>query len=192
MQAGKVIRITVASLSISAAGWLGIINSEWYTRDAIVPTKNDRPTYGLGSTFKEDGSPVKMGDKIDPVPAIRLSINHIAKDEAGLKRCVTGDLSQVEYDILVDHAYQYGAAATCSSAMVRYINTGEYRESCEAYTEFKYLTTKNPTQGWEPYKFDANDKPARWRFDCSKPGNKVCRGVWLRTLERRNKCLEAQ
>lgn len=192
MQPGKVIRIAAAGLSISAAGWLGIVNSEWYTRDAIVPTKNDRPTYGLGSTFKEDGSPVKLGDKIEPVPAIRLSINHIAKDEARLKRCVTGAMSQIEYDILMDFSYQYGVAATCDSSMVRRINAGEYPQACNAYTEFRYLTTKNPTPGWQPYKFDAKGKPTHWRFDCSTSGNKVCSGVWKRSLERRNKCMEAQ
>jgi lysozyme len=174
MQAGKVIRVAAAGLSISAAGWLGIVNSEWYTRDAIVPTKNDRPTYGLGSTFKEDGSPVKLGDKIEPVPAIRLSINHIAKDEAKLKQCVTGYLSQAEYDILVDFSYQYGVAATCNSSMVRHINAGRYRESCNAYTL---------------YKFSGG-------YDCStmiagKP-NKRCWGVWERSQERHKKCMEAQ
>jgi hypothetical protein len=32
----------------------------------------------------------------------------------------------------------------------------------------------------------------RWRFDCSTPGNKVCRGVWTRQQARHAACMEAQ
>ena len=108
-------RIPIAALVLSAAGFAGIAVNEHYTETAIIPTKNDRPTVGLGSTFREDGSPVQMGDTIEPVQAIVRSINHIARDEAGLKRCVAAPMSQAEYDILVDFAYQYGVAATCRS-----------------------------------------------------------------------------
>lgn len=182
----KPVRVAVGALAFSLAGFAGLVAHENYTDGAVIPTKNDRPTVGFGSTFREDGSPVQMGDTITPPKAIARSAAHIAKDEAGLKRCVTGDLSQVEYDTLVDHAYQYGAATTCASGMVREINDGNYKAACDAYLEYKYITTRNPTPGWEQF------KPGRWRFDCSTPGNKVCSGVWKRSLERQAKCLNAQ
>lgn len=163
-------RITVAALSLSAMGLVGIVAHEGYTDRAIVPTKNDRPTVGFGSTFRDDGSPVAIGDRIDPVSALVRSAAHIAKDESGIKRCVTGALYQAEYDVLVDFAYQYGVATTCKSSMVRHINTGNYKASCEAYTL---------------YRFSGG-------YDCSIPGNRVCAGVWTRNLERRAKCLAAQ
>lgn len=163
-------RIMVAALSLSAAGYGGIVLHESYTERAIIPTINDRPTVGFGSTFNADGSPVRMGDKIDPPRAVRLSIAHIAKDEAGLKKCLSGELHQTEYDILVDFAYQYGVAATCNSSMVRNINAGNYEAACRAYTL---------------YKFSGG-------YDCSVPGNRTCPGVWARNLERQAKCLEAQ
>jgi lysozyme len=163
-------RIAVAALSLSAAGFVGIVMHEGYTDRAIVPTVNDRPTVGFGSTFREDGAPVKMGDTINPVQAVARSAAHIARDESGLKACVTGPLSQVEYDVLVDFAYQYGVGATCRSSMVQHVNAGRYAQSCEAYTL---------------YKFSGG-------FDCSTPGNRVCAGVWKRNVERRARCLSAQ
>ena len=163
-------RIAFAALTLSAAGFAGLVLEESYTSSAVVPTKGDRPTVGFGSTFRDDGSPVQMGDTITPARAVARSVAHIAKDEVGLKRCVTGALSQSEYDILVKFAYQYGSAATCNSSMVRNINGGNYRLACEGYTL---------------YKFSAG-------FDCSTPGNRICGGVWTRNLERREQCLAAQ
>jgi GH24 family phage-related lysozyme (muramidase) len=79
-------------------------------------------------------------------------------------------MSQVEYDVLVDFAYQYGVVATCKSAMVRAVNAGQYDKACRAYTL---------------YKFSGG-------YDCSIPGNRVCRGVWDRNLARQARCLAAQ
>lgn len=163
-------RSVVAVLALSAAAFVGIVQNEHYTERAVIPTKNDRPTVGFGSTFRDDGSPVRMGDTITPVQAVVRSVAHIGKDEAGLKRCLTGAMYPGEYDILVDFAYQYGVAATCSSAMVRHTNAGRYSQACEAYTL---------------YKFSGG-------FDCSIPGNKVCGGVWKRNLARRTQCLAQQ
>jgi lysozyme len=162
--------MVVAALTLSAGGLVGILVSESYTDTAIIPTKNDRPTVGFGSTFKEDGAPVKMGDRIKPPQAVKLALTHIQKDELNLKRCVTGDMSQIEWDILVDFAYQYGSVATCRSSMVRRINEGDYAGACRAYTLYKYSGG----------------------YDCSIPGNKICSGVWKRNLERQALCLEAQ
>ena len=163
-------RIVVAALALSAAGYGGIVAYEDYTERAIVPTKNDRRTIGLGSTFRDDGSPVQAGDTITPPQAVKRSVAHIEKDERGLKRCVAGPMSQVEYDIIVDFSYQYGVAATCKSSMVRHINAGNYEAACRAYTL---------------YRFSGG-------YDCSTPGNTRCRGVWTRQLERQAKCLAAQ
>ena len=163
-------RIAFAALTLSAAGFAGLVLEESYTDRAVVPTKGDRPTVGFGSTFRDDGSPVQMGDKITPARAIARSVAHIAKDESGLKRCVTGAMSQAEYDILVKFSYQYGVAATCNSSMVRNVNAGNYRLACEGYTLYRYSAG----------------------FDCSTPGNRICGGVWTRNLERREQCLSAQ
>jgi lysozyme len=163
-------RIAVASLTLSAMGFVAILGSEGFTPTAIIPTDGDRQTVGFGSTYRDDGTPVRPGDTITPVQAVKRSVSHIAKGEAGLKRCVTGSMTQGEYDTLVDFAYQYGTGATCGSSVVRHVNAGRYAQACEAYTL---------------YKFSGG-------FDCSTPGNKVCAGVWARNLDRRASCLGAQ
>lgn len=167
-------RIPVALLALSAAAFVGLTADESFVETAVIPTKNDRCTNGFGGTFNEDGTPVKCGDKIKPVPALKRSLAHIAKDEAGLKRCVTAPMSQPEYDVLVDFSYQYGAPAACRSSMVLYTNAGRYVDACNAYTK---------------YKFSGG-------YDCStlvngKP-NKRCWGVWKRSIARQERCLAAQ
>lgn len=167
-------RVAIGSLVLSASALVGILASEGYTDRAVVPTKNDRPTVGFGSTFREDGSAVQMGDTIRPVQAVKRTLQHVQKDEAGLKQCVKAPLSQVEYDILVDFTYQYGVNTTCKSSMVRLINRQRYRESCEAYLLYR----------------------KSGGYDCStlvngKP-NKRCWGVWTRNVDRSNACVVAQ
>lgn len=185
-------RIIIGALTLSATAFGSLAVHEGWMGTAAIPTKNDRCTNGFGSTFKEDGSPVKCGETITPPQAIQRSLIHIAKDEAGLKRCVTGAMHQTEYDVLLGFGYQYGVVATCKSTMVKETNVGNYAAACKAYTEYSYLTSPNKTPGWTAYKFDDSGKPIRWRFDCSTPGNKVCSGVWKRNLERQTKCLAAQ
>lgn len=165
------VRIAVAALSLSAVGFVGIVMNEDYTDTAVIPIKDDRPTVGFGSTFHEDGTPVKMGDRTTPAKAMRKSIAHIGKDELKLKRCVTGDLYQEEWDILVDFAYWRGSGGACRSEVVKNINNGDYVAACEAYLNL--------------------DSRRAGGKDCSVRSNN-CRGVWLRAQERHKKCMEVQ
>lgn len=159
-------RVQVAALTLSAAALVGIAVHEGYTSTAVVPVRGDRPTVGFGSTFRDDGTPVQMGDTITAPQAIKRSYNHIAKDETKLKQCVTTPLHQREYDTLVDFAYQYGAAAACKSSMVRLANAGRYNDSCMAYAMYKFAAGR----------------------DCSIRSN-GCYGVWLRAKSRVHSCL---
>ena len=163
-------RTHIAALSLSAAALVGLIAHEGYTDKAIIPVQGDRPTVGFGSTFREDGAPVEMGDTITPGKAIARTLAHVQQDERGIKSCVTAPLNQTEYDLMVDFSYQYGTQALCKSSIVRHVNAGRYRESCEAYLLYKRVAG----------------------YDCSTPGNRRCPGVWARSQERYNKCLEAQ
>lgn len=166
-------RVAISALALSASALVALVTHEGYTDHTIIPVKGDRPTNGFGGTFNEDGTPVKMGDTIDPVRALRRSAAHIQKDETGLKRCVTGDLSQPEYDLLVDAAYQYGVPRMCSSSIVKNINAGNYVAACQGYGDYRFVAKR----------------------DCSLPQNwgpKGCRGVWLRAQERVDKCMSYQ
>lgn len=164
-------RIAVAALSMSMAGFVGLAVRENYVADAMIPTKNDRPTLGLGSTFHEDGTPVKLGDKTTPVRALIKAQAHITKEEVAFRASLPGVLlHQAEYDLYMDWVYQYGARAWRGSTMRLALVDGDYVQACDALLLFKYSGG----------------------FDCSTPGNKRCAGVWTRQLERHAKCIGAQ
>lgn len=164
-------RIVAAALSLSMLAFVGIAEKEGFEGRAMVPTKNDRPTVGLGSTFYENGAPVKMGDTIKPVRAIQLAAAHISKEEAKFRASIPGvALHQAEYDIYMGWVYQFGSGAWATSSMRRELLKGRYRPACDALLLYK----------------------RSGGYDCSIPGNRVCAGVWTRQLERHAACMAAQ
>lgn len=164
-----VVRMAVAALTLSAAGFGGIATHESYRGDAYVPVVGDRWTIGFGSTFWFDGTPVKMGDKIDVITAIKLKLAHIGVDESALRKCVTANVSQKEYDLLIGHAYQYGHRATCGSTLVALTNQQQYAQACLQYSRWTFFNGKN----------------------CRDRKND-CIGVATRADERKAQCLAAQ
>lgn len=180
-------RVAAALLTLSAAGLIAIVANEGYTDDAVIPTKGDRPTVGFGSTFHEDGTPVKMGDRTDPVRALRTVQAHIGRCESKFRASLEGVyLTQGEYDLYLDFAcYQYGMGNWLGSSMRRHLLA-----TVEAQT---------PIRAAQEYR-RACDALLLWKkaggYDCStlidgKP-NKRCWGVWDRQLKRHAKCLAEQ
>lgn len=164
-------RLIVSVLTLSASGFIALVSQEGYVERAMIPTRGDRPTVGFGSTFHEDGSPVKLGDRTTPGRALIKAQAHISKEEQRFRASLEGaSLNQAEFDIYMDFVYQYGTGAWGSSGMRGYILTGEYRLACDALLRYRFAGG----------------------YDCSIPGNKICSGVWKRQLERHAKCLEAQ
>lgn len=164
-------RIAVGGLSLSMAAFVGIVMSEGYTDKAIIPTKNDVPTVGFGSTVYEDGKRVQMGDTIRPQRAVALAAAHIGKDEQAFRASLPNvALHQAEYDLYLDWAYQYGTGAWLKSSMRRELIAGNYVAACNALLA---------------YRFSGG-------FDCSTPGNRVCAGVWTRQQKRHADCMAVQ
>ena len=169
-------RIAVAALTLSAAGFAGLLLEEGYTDKAVIPMKNDRPTVGFGSTFHENGQPVKMGDTTTPHRAIIKAQTHINKEEKRFRDSLPGvAVSQAEYDLYLNWVYQYGTGAWGASSMRRALLAGNYKAACDALLLYKKAGG-----------FDCSD-PKNWH---GKGGD--CRGVWVRQLERHAKCMEAQ
>jgi len=164
-------RIIVSALSLSAAAFITMVSSEGYTDTAVVPTKDDRPTVGFGSTYNADGTPVKMGDKVTPVRALVLAAAHLSKEENVFRASLAGaSLSQAEYDVYMDFVYQYGSANWSTSSIRRNVLAGNYVAACDSLLMWKKAAG----------------------FDCSTPGNKRCWGVWERQLARHKTCMAAQ
>ncbi|SSU93735.1 lysozyme [Acinetobacter baumannii] len=160
-----------AVLAASAAFFVGVKNDEGFTSKPVIPVKGDRPTQGYGSTFKPDGSPVKMTDPpITRATADKWLRNDVSKREVAFKDSLKGvKLSQTEYDLYLDFTYQYGIGAWSSSSMLKNLKVGKYKAACDSLLKYKYVAKR----------------------DCSIRSN-GCYGVWTRQLERHAKCIGAQ
>ncbi|EHU1441613.1 lysozyme [Acinetobacter baumannii] len=160
-----------AVLAASAAFFVGVKNDEGFTSKPVIPVKGDRPTQGHGSTFKPNGSPVKMTDPpITRATADKWLRNDVAKREVAFKDSLKGvKLSQAEYDLYLDFTYQYGIGAWSGSSMLKNLKLGKYQAACDSLLKYKYVAKR----------------------DCSIRSN-GCYGVWTRQLERHAKCIGAQ
>lgn len=123
-------RMAVAAFAFSASAFVGLTALENYRPVAYMPTPDDVPTKGFGSTVNEDGSPVKMGETITVPKALSLTLRDVKKFEGAVKQCVKVPLHQYEYDAFVSLAYNIGSQAFCSSTLVRVLNEGRYAEAC--------------------------------------------------------------
>ncbi|MFV5349045.1 lysozyme [Acinetobacter baumannii] len=164
-------KVWVVGLAASAAFFVGVKNDEGFTSKPVIPVKGDRPTQGHGSTFKPNGSPVKMTDPpITRATADKWLRNDVAKREVAFKDSLKGvKLSQTEYDIYLDFTYQYGIGAWSGSSMLKNLKLGKYKAACDSLLKWKYVAKR----------------------DCSVRSN-GCYGVWTRQLERHAKCIGAQ
>ncbi|HFF8933838.1 lysozyme [Acinetobacter baumannii] len=162
-------KYAVGLLAASAAFFMGVKVDEGYTSKPVIPVKGDRPTQGHGSTFKLDGSPVKMTDPpITRATADKWLRNDVAKREVAFKDSLKGvKLSQTEYDLYLDFSYQYGVPTFAKSSMLKNLKAGQYKAACESLLKYKFVAKR----------------------DCSIRSN-GCYGVWTRQLERYKKCME--
>ena len=69
-------------------------------------------TIGFGNTFYEDGSKVKLGDKITQIRAEKLLMNLLPKFEDVINKKVSVPLTQNQFDALVSHTWNTGGSTT--------------------------------------------------------------------------------
>ena len=168
-------RRAIAGLTLSAAALFALVIEEHYTDKAVIPTKGDNPTLGHGSTFHEDGRPVKMGDTTTPTRALVIMQAHITREEKSFVKSLPGaELHPGEYDIYMKWVYQFGTTNWWNSSMRRNILAKNYPAACDSLLLYRYAA----------------------KYDCStlidgKP-NKRCYGVWTRQLERHTQCMALQ
>lgn len=164
-------RIIVSALTLSVGGFAAWKSNEGYSDVAIIPVKGDVPTIGHGNTFYEDGTRVKLGDRITPARADQLARNVLAKKERAFAATIPGvKLHPEEFDLYLDFVGQYGIGTWGKSSMRKHLLAGNYYASCKSLLQYKFVNG----------------------YDCSTPGNKRCYGVWTRQLDRVAKCLSVQ
>lgn len=120
-------RVTIAALSLSASAFVGIALHEGYRDTAYLPTPQDVPTIGFGTT---DG--VKPGDKITPERALVRLLADADSFQKELKACIGNvALYQHEWDAYVSWAYNVGTGAACGSTLVKKLKHGDYVGACK-------------------------------------------------------------
>ena len=121
-------RLSASILALSASALVGIAGWEQYRAEAYLPTPQDVPTVGWGST---DG--VKPGDRTTPDRALVRLLADADRHQQELRACL-GDVAlyQREWDAYVSWAYNVGTGAACSSTLVRKLkgNPPDYAGAC--------------------------------------------------------------
>lgn len=128
------IRITIAALSLSAAGLIGIANHESFVghtyKDAVGVN-----TIGFGTT-----AGVKPGQTITPQRALIRLGEHVNNDEKEIRRCM-GDVAlyQHEWDAYVSLTYNIGYVKFCQSTIIKRLKQKppDYIGACEAIKLFR-------------------------------------------------------
>lgn len=156
-------RLTLATLTLSAAGLVGLLGWESYSGRAYIPVPGDVPTLGFGTT---DG--VKMGDTTTPPEALARAHRDITRFEGALRACIHAPLAPHEYDAYVSLAYNIGPAAFCRSTLVRRLNALDYSGACAEILRWKRFQGR----------------------DCSQPRS-GCAGLWKRRQAEHRQCLGA-
>ena len=130
-------RITIAALSLTAVGFVGILGYEGYSGETIIPIPGDVPTIGFGTT---EG--VRHGDTITPPQAVKRALQDVQKYEGAIKRCVWVPLHQHEYDAYASLAYNIGPGSFCGSTLVKKLNQEDYAGACAEISRWVYAGGK--------------------------------------------------
>jgi lysozyme len=82
------------------------------------------PTIGYGNTFYEDGSKVKMGDKITKERAVELFENILENNFASqVKRLIKSRVTNNQFSALVSFAYNVGVGNLKRSTLLKLVNS---------------------------------------------------------------------
>ena len=124
----------LVSIVTASAFLIGMVAGyEKYVPNPYMPTPQDVPTIGYGTTVNPDtGKPIRMTDRrIDEATAKRWLMADVARTEAKMRQCVRVPVTQGEWDAYTSLAYNIGTGAFCGSTLVRKLNAGDYAGACK-------------------------------------------------------------
>lgn len=110
--------------------------------EGFVPTPYLCPagkwTIGYGSTFYEDGAPVKPGDPaVDQDRAIKIMEAHFEKQVYPvIARFVKVPLNDNQYDAIADFVYNAGAGNFQKSTLLKLLNAGDYQGAADEFPKW--------------------------------------------------------
>ncbi len=89
------------------------------------------PTIGYGATFYEDGTKVKIGDKITQERANVLLDNHLIHFSQKIKPLIKVELSDNQSSALVSFAFNLGVGALSKSTLLKKVNANPNDKTIE-------------------------------------------------------------
>jgi lysozyme len=95
-------------------------------------TGGDPWTIGYGHT----GSDVHPGLTIDHAKAQELLLSDVRKSEDAVKRFVTVDLTQHQFDALVDFAFNCGAGNLQHSTLLKLVNASDFAGASTHFSDW--------------------------------------------------------
>lgn len=98
---------------------------EGFRPEAYLPTSDDVPTVGFGTT-RIDGKPVPLGLKVTEEEAEELLKKDIRIAEETVSRLVDVDISQAQRDALISFVYNIGSGNFASSTLLKKLNEGDF------------------------------------------------------------------
>lgn len=134
---GTATRVAVAALSLSGSGLIGIALHEAWRDQAYLPTPDDVPTIGFGST-----GGVKLGDKITVERGLIRLKNDATEAEKAVRSCAPVPMHQHEFDAWVSFTFNVGSGNFCMSTAARLLNQGKYSEACAQMSKWVYQGDK--------------------------------------------------
>lgn len=112
---------------------LNLIKSfEGFRAHPYMPTNDDVPTIGYGTTIYPNGKPVKLNDDaISEAVALEYLANDVDPCESAIHLYVKVALTQNQFDALVSFIYNVGSTAFRKSTLLRLLNTGDYKGAAD-------------------------------------------------------------
>ena len=77
---------------------------------------------------------VKQGDAADDAKCDQLAAEDVAEHNAGIRQCITREMTPNQEIALTSLAFNVGVGAVCGSTAVRKFNAGDDNGACEAIT----------------------------------------------------------
>lgn len=107
-----------------------IAGFEGFRSAPYMPTPNDRPTIGFGTTFYPGGKAVALSDPAcTRDQALAWLTCDVAAAEAAVKRLVRVPLTEGQRVALVSFTYNLGEGALASSTLLRLLNAKRYGDA---------------------------------------------------------------
>lgn len=95
-----------------------------------------KPTIGIGSTYWEDGTPVKMTDKpITKERALSLFQTTLKRYEAQVNASIKAPINQNQFDALLSLCYNIGTAGFAGATVVKKVNANPTDPSIKTWIE---------------------------------------------------------